>query len=294
MKIQIIDLGEVEKLQDKIKELKAERQLLTTQEIIELGDDGKPKRITRRQYTKIPKRNQARVDNIDQQIAALEQRVANIETTQANLKKKQELKSNFESKLSLPLIINGETKTLREWIEEYHKLSQTQSTNQEVKFSVQERGKDEILQELAEITVYLEYFGSGDPQALNGPKQREERRQQLFNPEEDFNPEEEMSRIEVKNKELYNFINMETPLTNDNEKNNLLTQLRIIFGKEFLYPLTAEQQKRARLILTFLKTHILDISYTREISDDDEAPSLTDVFVNLLEKYVGKHIIKLS
>lgn len=166
---------------------------------------------------------------------ALEEKEKELNDLNNALKSRTEAQKKLERlqrRLGRTVTIDGQTKTIREWIEEARREGGVGGGE---KLGEQISQKEE---ELAEIEVLLEYFDE------NNISQRQQRKTEVEQIEFDW---ESITSINPTLREIFQ--------TSDHrQQTQILKTLYILFGDSFLYPETDEHYKRMEWINIFLQS----------------------------------------
>ncbi len=146
--------------------------------------------------------------------------------------------AHLTTTLERELTIKGQTKRVKEWLEELRKEGKEGRDSESA-----ERKIADIEKELAEVSVVLDYFSQ------EGLQRRMQRRAEAANfDDEDF----DINRIFALNPKLRELFNPDN--ISDDQQLKALQNLYILFGEDFLYPLDPNSEK-VRLIRIFLANH---------------------------------------
>lgn len=195
-----------------------------------------------------------------------EQRLRGLNEALKNRTAAQKKLEGLQRRLARTITINGQTKTIREWIEEARR-EEAQTTGPEITPNLETAEK-----ELAEITVLLEYF---DEENLAKRAQRKVEVDRLstvqVSPQQALFDWEAIIPINPKLNEIFG---------KQQEKAEILKTLYILFGEEFFYPKTADDDERVRLINIFLSQH-------SDIISSNNLDNVNNNLINLRNKMVS-------
>jgi len=195
--------------------------------------------------------------------------------------------SYWESIFEAPVEINGQRKTVKDWLEEARKIE-----NKEGKEDQKEEGKSDyekmevpqLETELSRINVVLDYF---DEKSLIARNERAARMSTVA--ETDLQGFYDLAQIQSLNPDLYQILIKAFPETqnqnrlrvikNELPRKKLLFVLEQAFGEEFIFPPDRSTQTY-KDVIAFLELELVDLRDVKSLKDFDELMKRVRIEVN--------------